>query len=64
MEEVLRGIDEAEVYIDNIGVFFNTWQSHIAKLDTILGKLEEKGSLLIPGSVNGQSRKLTGWATG
>ena len=48
MEEVLRGIDKTEVYIDDIGVFSNTWQSHIAKLDTILGKLEEKGFIINP----------------
>ena len=36
MEEVLRGIDDTEVYIDDIGVFSNSWDSHISKLDMIL----------------------------
>ena len=48
IEEVLRGIDETEVYIDNIGVFSNSWQSHITKLDTILGKLKDKGFIINP----------------
>ena len=48
MEEVLRGIDDTEVYIDDIGVFSNSWDSHISKLDVILGKLEENNFITSP----------------
>ena len=39
MEKVLRGIDDTEVYIDDIGIFSSSWDSHITKLDRILDKL-------------------------
>ena len=50
MEEVLRGIDidDTEVYIDDIGVFSNSWDSHISKLDRILDKLEENNFIINP----------------
>ena len=47
MEEVLRGIDDT-VYIDDIGIFSNYWDSHITKLDRILDKLEENNFIIIP----------------
>jgi hypothetical protein len=28
IEEVFRGLDECEVYIDDIGTFNNNWESH------------------------------------
>ena len=48
MEEVLRGIDNTEVYIDDIGMCSNFLDSHISKLDTILGKLEENNFIINP----------------
>ena len=48
MEEVLRGFDDSEVYIDDIGVFSNSWDSHISKLDVILSKLEENNFIIDP----------------
>ena len=33
MEEVLRGIDDIECYIDDIGVFSNRWQKHLTVLN-------------------------------
>ena len=36
MENVLRGIDDADVYIDDIGAFSNEWMDHMRLLDTIL----------------------------
>ena len=29
MENVLRGIDDSEVYIDDIGCFSNEWKHHL-----------------------------------
>lgn len=36
MEEVLRGIEELDVYIDDIGVFTTTWARHIEVLSDVL----------------------------
>ena len=48
MEEVLGGIDDTEVYIDDIGISSNSWDSHIAKLDRILDELEENIFIINP----------------
>ena len=39
MENVLAGIDVADVYIDDVGAFSSSWQDHISLLDTILHSL-------------------------
>ena len=36
MENILRDVEDAEVYIDDIGPFFQSWDSHMALLHTIL----------------------------
>ena len=36
MEDVLRDIEEAEVYIDDIGIFSNDWNSHLKALHCVL----------------------------
>jgi hypothetical protein len=43
MENIFRNIDDAEVYIDNIGAFSPYWEHHLKLLCTILTKLQEKG---------------------
>ena len=48
MEEVLRGIDGTEVYIDDIGIFSNSWDSHLKKFDTVLDKLQENNFIVNP----------------
>ena len=48
MEEVLRGIDDTEVYINDIGVFSNSWDNHISKLDMLLGKMGENNFIVNP----------------
>jgi hypothetical protein len=32
MEDLLRQFEEADVYIDDIGVFSNEWSNHLASL--------------------------------
>ena len=60
MENVLNGIEDADVYINDIGAFSNDWKSHIKLLDDILHKLQENKLQSIYSNVNEQSRKLTG----
>lgn len=48
MEEVLRGIEELDVYIDDIGVFTTTWARHIEVLSDVLQRLEDSGFTINP----------------
>jgi hypothetical protein len=62
MENVLSGIKDADVYIDDVGAFSDNWDHHLNLIATILlWRLHEIGSLpLTHLSENGPSRKLTG----
>eukprot|EP00804_Cyclotella_cryptica_P012410 CCRYP_010846-RA/>CCRYP_010846-RA protein AED:0.32 eAED:0.08 QI:0/-1/0/1/-1/0/1/0/210 len=48
MESVLSGIEDADVYIDDIGVFSHDWEHHIKLLATILRRLQENGFTINP----------------
>jgi hypothetical protein len=48
MEEVLRGIEDLEVYIDDIGVFTDSWERHMAILSETLTRLEENNFAVNP----------------
>ncbi|KAL7523516.1 hypothetical protein ACHAXR_000219, partial [Thalassiosira sp. AJA248-18] len=48
MENVLRGIDDSEVYIDDIGAFSQDWDSHVKLVDEILRRLRENGFTINP----------------
>jgi hypothetical protein len=43
MENVLLGIDVADVYINDVGAFSSSWQEHLALLDTILCCIYDNG---------------------
>ena len=43
MESVLAGIEDADVYIDYVGVFSSTREHHLDLLHTILQRLCENG---------------------
>jgi len=48
MEIFFWDITDAEVYIDDIGAFSNSWEHHMALLHTILAKLKENGFTVNP----------------
>jgi hypothetical protein len=47
-ENIFRDISEAEVYIDDIGVFSDSWEHHMATLQVVLQKLQENGFTVNP----------------
>jgi len=48
MENVLRGIDDSNVYLDDIGAFSNIWEHHMDLLDEILDLLTANGCTVNP----------------
>ena len=48
MENVLCGIEECDVYIDDVGIFAKIWGDHIKALDFILKRLRENGFTFNP----------------
>ncbi|KAG7361664.1 reverse transcriptase RNA-dependent DNA polymerase [Nitzschia inconspicua] len=48
MEDLLRDCPEVEVYIDDIGIFSNSWQEHIASLHKILKILQDSNFTVNP----------------
>ena len=48
MENIMRDVEDAEVYIDDIGAFSKTWEHHIKLLDNILIRLVENGLTVNP----------------
>jgi hypothetical protein len=48
MENIFRDVAEAEVYIDDIGIFSDSWEQHIAVLRVVLRKLQENGFTVNP----------------
>ena len=48
MENIFRDVAEAEVYIDDIGIFSDSWEQHMAVLRVVLRKLQENGFTVNP----------------
>ena len=48
MERLLKGIEDLEVYIDDIACFSKDWKSHLEVLDKVLGILEKAGFSVNP----------------
>ena len=43
MDEVLRDLEELDVYIDDVGVFSNSWEDHLRVLRVVLRRLQDNG---------------------
>ena len=41
MESLFRDLDKVDVYIDNVGIFSDTWQEHLDSLGKVLAILEK-----------------------
>lgn len=48
MEEILCDIKDTQVYLDDIGVFSNTWENHASQFNKILHFLEVNDSTGAP----------------
>jgi hypothetical protein len=48
MKNVLSGIKDADVYINDVGAFSDNWDTHINLIATILQKLRENGFTINP----------------
>ncbi len=43
MKNIFQEVEDAEVYIDDIGAFSNSWEEHMALLSKILTLLQDNG---------------------
>jgi hypothetical protein len=48
MENIFRDVAEVGVYIDDIGIFSDSWEQHLAVLCIVLQKLQENGFTVNP----------------
>jgi hypothetical protein len=48
MANVLSGIEDTDVYIDDVGALSNDWNHHVSLLVTILHPLRENGFTINP----------------
>jgi len=48
MEEVLRDLEDLDVYIDDVGVFSNSWEEHLQVLRVVLRRLQDNGFTINP----------------
>jgi hypothetical protein len=48
MENIFQEVEDAEVYINDIGAFSNSWEEHLAILSKILTLLKDNGFTLNP----------------
>ena len=48
MENIFCDVDDADVYIDDVGCFSRDWDSHLELLDIYLRKLHKNGFIVNP----------------
>jgi len=48
MEDILRDIEDVDVYLNNVGVFTDDWKSHLKVLDIVLEHLHNNNLAVNP----------------
>ena len=48
MEDLLRDLEQVDVYIDDVGCFHNNWDSHLRTLDKVLTILQDSNFTVSP----------------
>jgi hypothetical protein len=48
MENIFQDVEDAEVYIDSIDAFSQSWDDHIALLHNVFTKLQDNGFTVNP----------------
>ena len=48
MEGIFSDMEDVDVYIDDVGVFSNSWEEHVKVLDTVLQRLQGSGFRINP----------------
>ena len=59
MENVLSSIEDADIYIDDVGAFSDNWDHHVNLIATILQRLRENGFIINPLKCEWAIKKLT-----
>ena len=62
MENIFRDVNNAEVYIDDIGAFSNSWEEHMTLISKILILLQDNGFTVNPLKCE-KAVKETDWLT-
>ena len=47
-EKIFHGLEDTEVYIDDVGNFSQDWDSHMSLLDEVLNRLKANGFTVNP----------------
>jgi hypothetical protein len=48
MEDIFRDVEECDCYIDDIGCFDSSWESHLHTLERVLTRLQDNGFTVNP----------------
>ena len=48
LEGILSDVEEADVYVDDIGCFDSSWEAHLRTLDRVLTRLQDNGFSINP----------------
>ena len=48
MENIFRDLEDTDVYIDDVGAFSDSWESHMTLLDAVCSKLKDNGFTVNP----------------